>query len=91
MDQHLQTILINLGWAFLAGILILMVPLTYRKAKYAENTTRRIIAIISMVIFLAAFCGLSYWLWQTHIPADDAKIAGESAPVVEPVPVVEPR
>ncbi len=91
MDQHLQTILINLGWAFLAGLLILMVPLTYRKAKYAENTTRRIIAIVAMLIFLGAFCGLSCWLWQTRIPADDSNAAGEPAPVVEPVPVVEPR
>lgn len=91
MDQHLQTILINLGWAFLAGLLILMVPLTYRKAKYAENTTRRIIAIVAMLIFLGAFCGLSYWLWNTHMPTNDIRSAGESAPVVEPVPVVEPR
>lgn len=91
MDQHLQTIFINLGWAVLAGLLILMVPLTYRKAKYAENLTRRIIAIVVMLIFLGAFCGLSYWLWQTHVPADDAKAVGEPVPAVEPVPVVEPR
>ena len=91
MDPHLQTIFINLGWAVLAGILILMVPLAYRKAKYAENSTRRIIAVIVMLIFLAAFCGLSFWLWQTRIPASDPDAAGEPAPVVEPVPVVEPR
>ncbi len=86
MDRHLLNIFITIGWALLAGVLIFMVPLCYRKAKYAENTTQRIVNVVSMLVFLAAFCILAWWLWDTKVPKSDPK----DAPAAEPVAITEP-
>ena len=86
MDQSILNIFITIGWALLAGILIFMVPLCYRKAKYAENTTQRVINVVSMVVFLAAFCILAWWLWDTKVPKSEKP----NAPATDPVAITEP-
>lgn len=86
MDRNLLNVFITIGWALLAGFLIFMVPLCYRKAKYAENTTQRIVNIISLVVFLAAFCILAWWLWDTKVPKSDKP----AVPAADPVAITEP-
>lgn len=88
MDSHLLNVFVTLGWALLAGLLILMVPLLYRKAKYADRPRSRVVNVILMLVFLSAFCGLAWWLWTTRAEPN----LQPRAPVVEepPVAVVEP-
>lgn len=72
MNTPVIDLLIRLGWAFLCGFCIFMVPLLIRRACHGETTAGRITAAIFSLLFLAAFVFLALYLWQNYVPQSDA-------------------
>ncbi|MDR0993821.1 MAG: hypothetical protein LBN38_04550 [Verrucomicrobiota bacterium] len=61
-------ILIRVGLALGAGILIALVPFYFAKARYALTIRRRITFFIVSVFFLACFIGYMLFLWNRFVP-----------------------
>ena len=68
MNTPISEIFIRLGWAFLCGFLIFMVPLLIRKARYAETGLRRTVAAVFALLFFVGFCATAWILWHHYVP-----------------------
>ncbi|MBR6022306.1 MAG: hypothetical protein IK066_07800 [Kiritimatiellae bacterium] len=64
MQTSVTDILIRLGWALLCGFSAFMVPLLCRRGAYAESLRKRVFCYLAALVFLCAFVGLAYFLWQ---------------------------
>ena len=80
---QLEQMLVRIGLALVAGVLICIVPLAYRKTKYEASRTRRVVFSLLTLTALAAFCFYIWFLWNRFIPR-------ESPPPAAPPVLVYP-
>ena len=77
---QLEETLFRIGLALVAGVLICIVPLAYRKTRYEASRLKRILYYLVTLATLAAFCGYVWFLWNRFVPRE--------APAPAPAPVV---
>ena len=87
MPAHqLQELLIRIGLALGAGILIGIVPIAYRKARWAPHLARRIIFYAISLLAFIAFCFYGWFLWNRFVP----RAPEAPAPISYPAPPARP-
>ncbi|NLB65777.1 MAG: hypothetical protein GX803_04840 [Lentisphaerae bacterium] len=87
MPAHiLKDLLIRIGLALGAGVLISIVPVALRNGRYAPSTFRRVFLFTLAGAALIGFFIYSYFLVAPHF----ASSTHEPAPVVYPLPPAIP-
>jgi hypothetical protein len=79
---QIEEILIRIGLALLAGVLIGVVPIAYRKGRFAPHAGQRIFLFILAAASLIGFCFYVAYLWKRFVPRESAA----PAPISYPVP-----
>ena len=90
---QLEAMLMRIGLAFGAGVLIALVPIAHRKTRYEPSITRRVIFHVVSLLALIGFCFYAYYLWDHFVPREPetpAPIAYPEAPVTPTVPAPPP-
>ena len=83
---QLVEILTRIGLALAAGILVFIVPIALRKARFEPHVGRRVFLYGLAIVALVGFCVYVFYLWARFIPhADEAP-----APIAYPVSPAEP-
>ena len=83
---QLHEMLVRIGLALLAGLLIFIVPLAYRKGRWAPHRLSRIVYFLISFAALVLFGFYASYLWQRFVPREpDAP-----APITYPAPPVTP-
>ena len=75
-------ILVRLGIALGLGILIFIVPIALKNARYAPTTGRRILHVVVALLAAAAFAFGVHYMFQHWIP--ESPEAPQKAPVEYP-------
>ena len=91
-SYQLNAILLRVGLALGAGVLIAIVPVARRLARYEPSMVKRVLFNLLAVGALFGFAFYIWHLWDRYIPREPetpAPIAYPAAPV-SPVPPVGP-
>lgn len=67
-SYQLEAILLRLGLALGAGIIICIVPLVYRKTYFEISRTKRVLYYLIAVAALLAFGVYVWFLWDHFVP-----------------------
>lgn len=70
-NREIIQILTSLGWALLCGLLIFMVPLSWRRAFTADTLFRRIVHAVLCLVFAVAFSVCAWYLWNYRVPKEE--------------------
>ena len=65
---QIQEILIHIGLALVAGVLIATVPIARRLARYESRIVKRVIFNLISLAALVGFCFYAWYLWDRYIP-----------------------
>jgi len=91
-NREIIQILSTFGWALLCGILIFVVPLSWRRILNAENTFQRCFHILLCLVGAVGFSVCAWYLWNYRVPKPDtatpppATSLPTSLPPASPVP-----
>lgn len=77
---QLEEVLIRVGLALAAGVLIFIVPIARRAARYEPRMAKRIFFNLLSLAALVGFCFYAVYLWDRFIP----RTADAPAPVEYP-------
>ena len=69
---QLEAILIRIGLALVAGVLIATVPIAYRLGRYEPRLAKRIFFNLLSLSAFAGFCVYVWILWDRHVPREPA-------------------
>lgn len=83
---QLQELLTRIGLAFGAGVIIAIVPIAYRKARWAPHLPTRITFYAISLLALIAFFIYGAYLWNRFVPREPPA----PAPITFPVPPTTP-
>lgn len=83
---QLVAILTRIGLALAAGILVFIVPIALRKARFAPHLGKRIFLYVLACAALIGFCVYVFYLWARFIPREPEA----PAPIAYPVSPAEP-
>lgn len=67
---QLEAILIRIGLALAAGILIAIIPIAQRKARYEPRLVKRIVFHLLALVALIGFCFYGVYLWNRFVPRE---------------------
>ncbi len=67
-NPQILQILIRIGLALAAGLLMAMVPISYTKARFNPKPVSRIVWAVLCVAFLFGFVGYMWFLWTNFVP-----------------------
>lgn len=81
-----HAILLRIGLALSAGVLIAIVPVAYRKTRYEPSISRRIFFYVLALIALVAFGFYGSYLWNRFVPREPAAPAPVDYPAVPAAP-----
>ncbi len=81
-----EAMLTRIGLALAAGVLIAIVPIALRKARYEPSIVKRIVAHLIALAALIGFGFYGWYLWNRFIPREPAAPAPVEYPVA-PAPV----
>ena len=86
-----EAILVRVGLALAAGVLIGTVPIARRLARYEPSTIKRVLLNLISFGALVGFCVYAWYLWDRFVPREPAAPAPVVYPAApEPPPVVVP-
>lgn len=85
---QLEAIFIRIGLALAAGVLIAIVPIAQRKARYEPSLVKRIVLHAFALAAFIGFCFYAVYLWQRFVPAAPAE---SPSPVAFPAATVVPE
>ena len=74
--------LLRIGLALAAGLLIAVVPIALRKARFAVHLGPRIAGYAIALLALAGFGAYGWYLWNHYVPREPAA----PAPITYPQP-----
>lgn len=74
----------RIGLALGAGVLIFLVPITYRRARWALRTPSRVIHYALSAIFLVLFLFYARYLWRQFVPQESQPVAPITYPAAPP-------
>jgi hypothetical protein len=83
---QLEAMLLRIGLALGAGVLIAIVPIAQRKARYEPSRSKRVILHILALIAFLGFCAYAWYLWDRYIPRAPEAPAPVSYPVSPAAP-----
>ncbi|MGD9781127.1 MAG: hypothetical protein AB7V14_03135 [Kiritimatiellia bacterium] len=83
---QLVEILTRIGLALGAGVLVFIVPLALRKARFAPHAGKRVFLYVLALAALVGFCFYVYYLWTRYVPREPEA----PAPIAYPVSPAEP-
>ncbi|HAL92171.1 MAG TPA: hypothetical protein DCM68_04005 [Verrucomicrobia bacterium] len=86
MTPDIQQILARLGLALGAGVLIFIVPIAYRKARWAPHRISRIAYYLVSLSALIGFCFYAAYLWNQFVPREPEAPAPVAYPVDPALP-----
>lgn len=90
MPAHqLEALLVRIGLALAAGVLIGVVPIAHRLTRYEPSIIKRVVFHVVSLLALIGFCAFAWFLWERYIPREPAAPAPLSYPVA-PVPAAVP-
>lgn len=90
MPAHqLDALLVRIGLALAAGVLIGIVPIAHRLTRYEPSIIKRVVFHVVSLVALIGFCAFAWFLWERYIPREPATPAPVSYPV-SPVPPAAP-
>ena len=69
-SYQLQAIFFRIGLALIAGVLIAIVPIAYRRARYEPSLVKRIVFRLLSLASLVGFCFYAAYLWNRFIPRE---------------------
>ena len=78
---QLEALLVRIGLALGAGVLIGLVPIAHRCTRYEPSIPKRVFFHLLSLGALIGFCFYAVYLWQRFVPA---------APAESPSPVAFP-
>ena len=78
---QLEAMLVRTGLALAAGVLIAIVPVALRKARYEPSRSKRVILQILAIIAFLGFCAYAWYLWVRYIPREPEVPAPVSYPI----------
>ena len=70
-NREIIQILTTFGWALLCGVLIFMVPLSWRRAFTADTLVQRIVHAVLCLVFAAGFSVCAWYLWNYRVPKEE--------------------
>ncbi len=73
-NREIIQILTTFGWALLCGVLIFMVPISWRRALNAETTFQRIGNFILCLFCAVGFAVCAWYLWNYRVPKSDSDV-----------------
>ena len=82
-----HALLLRIGLALAAGVLIAVVPVALRKTSYEPSIPRRIFFYVLALVALVAFGFYASYLWQRFVPREPAAPAAVAYPVAPAAPV----
>ena len=83
-------VLIRIGLALGAGVLIALVPIAHRRTRYEPSIAKRIFYHLVTLVALVAFCYYSYYLWNRFVPREPEEPAPVSYPETPATPALPP-
>lgn len=83
---QLEEILTRIGLALAAGVIIAIVPIAQRKARYEPSIVKRILFRVLALAALVGFCFYAWYLWDRFVPREPVAPAPVEYPVA-PAPV----
>ncbi len=87
MPTHLLIdMLTRIGLALGAGVLIFIVPIAYRKGRWAPHRISRVVYFLISIGSLIAFLFYAAYLWNRFVPREPET----PAPLTYPVPPAGP-
>ena len=81
-------ILTRIGLALAAGVIIAIVPITWRKARFASRQSSRVFLYILMAIALVGFLIYGWFLWNHFLPHESEAPPPVEYPVTPVLPAV---
>ncbi len=87
---QLEAMLLRIGLALGAGVLIALVPIAHRKTRYEPSIAKRVIFHIISLIALAGFCFYAVYLWNRFVPREPETPAPVAYPEAPAAPAVPP-
>ncbi len=85
-SYQLHALLLRLGLALGAGLLIALVPIFFRKARWEAHLPRRIVFSVLTLVSLVGFCVYAWHLWNRFVPREPAPPDPISFPAPPSVP-----
>jgi hypothetical protein len=83
---QLEAILLRVGLALAAGVLIAIVPIAQRKARYEPSIVKRVFLHLLALASLVGFCFYAVYLWDRFVPREPEAPAPVAYPAA-PAPV----
>jgi len=83
---QLEAILTRIGLALAAGVIIAIVPIAQRKARYEPSLVKRVICHLLALAAFVGFCFYAWYLWDRFVPRESEAPAPVEYPV-SPAPV----
>ena len=85
---QLVAILTRIGLALAAGILVFIVPIALRKARFAPHLGKRIFLYVLAFAALIGFCVYVFYLWARFVPREPEAPPSIAYPVSPAEPAV---
>ena len=67
---QMEAMLIRIGLALGAGLLAFIIPLAYRKGRWAPHAMARIVYFLISIGALLLFCFYTVYLWNRFVPRE---------------------
>ena len=83
---QMQELLLRIGLALGAGILIAIVPIAHRKARWVAHPAKRIVCHLISLLALVPFVVYGWYLWNHFVPRTPAA----PDPITYPLPPAGP-
>lgn len=82
--REIIQILTTFGWALLCGLLIFVVPLSWRRAFNADTLLQRILNAVLCLVCAIGFSVCAWYLWNYRVPKPDTPPPATSLPASLP-------
>ena len=70
-NREIIQILTSFGWALLCGVLIFMVPISWRRAFSADTLFQRIFNAVLCLVCAVGFSVCAWYLWNYRVPKEE--------------------
>lgn len=87
---QLQALFLRIGLALIAGVLIAIVPIAQRRARYEPSLAKRISFHLLALVALIAFGFYAVYLWNRFIPQEPDAPAPVAYPAAPTLPAAPP-
>ncbi|HPT16419.1 MAG TPA: hypothetical protein PK388_03975 [Kiritimatiellia bacterium] len=83
---QLEALLVRIGLALAAGVLIGLVPIAHRCTRYEPSIPKRVFFHLLSLGALIGFCFYAVYLWHRFVPAEPEAPAPVAYPEMPAVP-----